>query len=324
MKKVWVKAVPWDAAAVAAAIESGADAVVVEEGRTAEVRRLGRIQTVAPDGDLRIGEDVVEVEIGGKADEEAALRLSRAKTVVVRCADWTIIPLENLIAQTRGLFAEVKNLDEALTAVRILEKGVDGIVLHAADPAQIRETVREARRVGERVELVTARVTGVERCGTGDRVCVDTCAALRLGAGLLAGESGGALLLVHSQSAERASAGLYPFRIDAGGARACVLLPGGATKPLSEVAAHEEALVVAHDGSAQRAIIGRVRIEKGPLLRVKAEAGGRPVTLILDDAETSRLVTPGGAAVSVRGLEKGTEILAHLRPAAASGCAGGR
>ena len=170
VKKVWVKAVPWDAAAVAAAIESGADAVVVEEGRTAEVRRLGRIQTVAPDGDLRIGEDVVEVEIGGKADEEEALRLSRAKTVVVRCADWTIIPLENLIAQTRGLFAEVKNLDEALTAVRLLEKGVDGIVLHAADPAQIRETVREARRVGERVELVTARVTGVERCGTGEAV----------------------------------------------------------------------------------------------------------------------------------------------------------
>ena len=45
MKKVWVKAVPWDAAAVAAAIESGADAVVVEEGMTAarsEERRVGK------------------------------------------------------------------------------------------------------------------------------------------------------------------------------------------------------------------------------------------------------------------------------------------
>lgn len=323
MKKVWVKAVPWDAAAVAAAIESGADAVVVEEGMTAAVRRLGRIRTVAPDGDLRMGGDVVEVEIRGKADEEEALRLSRDKTVVVRCADWTIIPLENLIAQTRGLFAEVRNLDEAQTAVRILEKGVDGIVLHAADPAQIRKTVREVRRSGERVELVTARVTGVERCGTGDRVCVDTCASLRLGAGMLVGDSGDALLLVHSRSVECASDAPRPFRIDAGDARACVFLPGGKTKPLSELTADEEALVVAHDGSAQRAIVGRVRIERRPLLRVEAEAGGTPVTLILDDAETSRLVRPGGAAVSVRGLGKGSGILAHLRSDAASGCAAG-
>lgn len=315
MKKIWVKAIPWDKAAVTTALESGADALVVEKGRSAEVKKLGRICTVAPDGDLRLGEDVVEVEIRGKADEEKALRLSRDKTVVVRCGDWKIIPLENLVAQTKGLFAEVKDLEEAKTAVRILEKGVDGIVLHSSDPSQIKKTIEAVRQSGERLSLVAAKVTRVEQLGMGDRVCIDTCTSMKAGEGMLVGNSSAALFLVHSESVENPYVSPRPFRVNAGGVHAYTLLPGGKTKYLSELKTGAEALVVGHDGAAQPVIIGRVKIEKRPMLLVEAEANGKPVTLILQNAETIRLVRPGGAPVSVVELEKGTEVLAYLEEA---------
>ena len=41
MKEVWVKADPWEKALVTAALESGADAVIVPENRVDDARELG-------------------------------------------------------------------------------------------------------------------------------------------------------------------------------------------------------------------------------------------------------------------------------------------
>lgn len=315
MKKIWVKAIPWDTSIVTTALESGADAVVVEEGKTAYVRKLGKIKTVAPDGDFKMGEDVVELEINSKADEENALRLSRNKTVVVRCRDWKIIPLENLVAQTSGLFAAVGSCEEARTALRILEKGVAGVVLDTRDIAEIRKTIDAVTKASERVKLCAARVTQVRQLGMGDRVCIDTCTSMTMGEGMLVGNSSAALFLVHAESVENPYVAPRPFRVNAGGIHAYTLLPGGKTKYLSELKTGDEALVVRHDGATQPTIIGRVKIEKRPMLLLEAEVGGKIVSLILQNAETIRLVRPDGTPVSVVELEKGSEVLACLEEA---------
>ena len=315
MKKIWVKAIPWDKSIITTALESGADAVVVEKGRTAQVRKLGMIKTVAPDGDFKMGEDVIELEINSKADEENALRQSKNKTVVVRCRDWKIIPLENLIAQTSGVFAEVTSLEEAVTAVRILEKGVEGVVLDTRDIAEIKKAIGAIAQTSERMKLCAARVTQVRQLGMGDRVCIDTCTSMGMGEGMLVGNSSAALFLVHAESVENPYVAPRPFRVNAGGIHAYTLLPGGKTKYLSELKTGDEALIVRHDGTTQPTIIGRVKIEKRPMLLVEAEAGGKIVSLILQNAETIRLVRPDGAPVSVVELEKGSEILAYLEEA---------
>jgi 3-dehydroquinate synthase II len=315
MKKIWVKIIPWDKAAVTAALESGADALVVEAGRSAEVKRLGRIATVAPDGDLKLGEEVVEVEIGGKADEEKALMLSKDKIVVVRCTDWTIIPLENLIAQTSGLFAEVRDLESARTAVRILEKGVDGIVLHTNEVSEIRRVVEAIKKPEGKLTLCTAVITVVRQLGMGDRVCIDTCTSMGVGEGMLVGNSSSAMFLVHAESIENPYVAPRPFRVNAGGIHAYTLLPAGKTKYLSEMKTGDDALIVTHEGTAQPTIVGRAKIEKRPMLLVEAEVQGKPVSLILQNAETIRLVRPGGKPVSVVELEKGSEVLAYLEEA---------
>jgi len=315
MKKIWIKVIPWNKTIVTAALESGADAVVGDKGKSVQVRKLGLLTTVAPDGDIRLGEDVVEVEIKSKADEEEALRLSKTKTVVVKCRDWKIIPLENLIAQTKGLFAEVKDSSEAQTAVRILERGVEGIVLHSDDINEIKRTIKLVKQESTRLQLCAAKISNVKQLGMGDRVCVDTCASMGMGEGMLVGNSSAAMFLVHAESIENPYVAPRPFRVNAGGVHAYTLLPEGKTKYLSELKTGDDVLTVRYDGATQPGIVGRAKIEKRPMLLVEAESKGKPISLILQNAETIRLVKPDGKPISVVELEPGSEVLAYLEDA---------
>ena len=180
MKGVWVKAVPWSKEVALAAVECGADALWVPVGMKSEVRKLGLIPTVAEDGDFVLGRDVVEKEIREKKDEEEILDLSLSKKVVVKGSDWTIIPLENLLSRTNNLFVEVDNLKEGETALGILEKGVDGVVVNNPDPDAVRYIVQLLKSRGEAFHLLPARVKRIEPLGMGDRVCVDTCSSMAL------------------------------------------------------------------------------------------------------------------------------------------------
>ena len=156
MKKVWVKIVPWDKPLAIAALEGGADAVVLSAGDAPRMRELGRMTVVAPDGDLRPGRDLTEMEIRSKADERAAAAAPGNRTLLLRMSDWTVIPLENLIAQRGNILVEATSAESARTAAGILEKGVDGVVLATRDPEEIRKTVRLVREFGESLALGNA------------------------------------------------------------------------------------------------------------------------------------------------------------------------
>ena len=142
MKQIWVKIDPWDKKLVTTALESGADAIWVPEGRGPEVKALGLVTVIAPDGDLAPGKDLHEVTILGTGDEAEVVRLARQGPVVVRTPDWTVIPLENLVAQSGNIFVEVSDLEAARTALGVLEKGVDGLVVATADPGVIKQIAR--------------------------------------------------------------------------------------------------------------------------------------------------------------------------------------
>ena len=87
MKEVWVKVDPWKKELVTAALEAGADAVVVPADRVKEVKELGLIRTVSETGDLQWEKDVVCVEVRSAEDEEKVVTLSRDKKVVVKTKD---------------------------------------------------------------------------------------------------------------------------------------------------------------------------------------------------------------------------------------------
>jgi len=316
MKKIWVKAVPWKKEIAMAAIEGGADALWVPPGMGPEVKRMGLIPVVAEDGDILLGRDVVEREIHEKRDEEEILSLSLSKKVVLRAADWKIIPLENLLSRGSNLFIEIENLQEGETAFGILEKGVNGVVIGNSDPETVRHILRSLRRESERFELLAARIRRVESLGLGDRVCVDTCSSMTQGEGMLVGNSSQALFLVHSESVENPFVNTRPFRVNAGPVHAYVRLANGQTKYLSEVRSGDRVLIVNFEGRSYPAIVGRAKMERRPLALVEAEENGQNLSIILQNAETIRLTDPCGNAVSLVDLKKGSEVLVYREKAA--------
>jgi 3-dehydroquinate synthase II len=311
MKKLWIKVIPWKKEIVTTALESGADAVWVEEGMSEKVKKLGRISTIAKDGDIKIDKDVIYLKIQSKDDEQKALKLSKSKTVILSTPDWSIIPLENLIAQTKGLIAEVNSFSQAKTALQILEKGVDGVLLNTTDLNEIKKTASLIKNISEKLNLISAKITNVKVLGMGDRVCIDTCSKMKLGEGMLIGNSSGAMFLVHSETIENPYVETRPFRVNAGGLHAYTLLPEGKTKYLCEIKNGDEVLIVNSKGETQIAIVGRIKIERRPMMLVEAEAQDKKVSLILQNAETVNLTQPNGSPISVVSLEKDTQVLVY-------------
>ena len=312
MKQIWVKVDPWNKKLVTTALESGADAIWAPEGRAPEVKALGLVKVIAPDGDLAPGKELHEVTIRSTADEAEVIRLARQGPVVVRTPDWTIIPLENLVAQSDNIFVEVDDLEAAVTALGVLEKGVDGLVVATTDAGLLKQIARLVKEASVPVTLTTARLSRIKALGLGDRVCVDTCANLGRGEGMLVGNSSGGLFLVHAESLENPYVAPRPFRVNAGPVHAYIRVTGDKTRYLGELAAGDEVLVVDYQGRTWPAVVGRVKVERRPLMLVAAEAGGREITTILQNAETIHLTCPNGEAVSIVSLKPGDEVLVAL------------
>ncbi|ABN57231.1 MULTISPECIES: 3-dehydroquinate synthase II [Methanoculleus] len=310
MKLFWVDLRPWRKDLATTAIESGADALVVEDAE--RVRKLGRVTAIAENGDLVPGKDVFEIEIVDKESEEEALRLSREGLVIVRTGDWTVIPLENLVAQSDRIVAAVGNADEAKVALTVLERGTAGILLATDDPAEVRRVAKTIAGAGASVPLVPFEVTRIVPVGMGDRVCVDTCSILADGEGMLVGNTSSAFLMVHPETLENPYVAPRPFRVNAGAVHAYILLPGGKTAYLADLAVGDRVLVAEHTGPTHDAVVGRVKIERRPLLLVEAKAGDATVSLVLQNAETIRLVREDGTAVSVAALTVGDRVLGSV------------
>ncbi|MBA7481162.1 3-amino-4-hydroxybenzoic acid synthase [subsurface metagenome] len=316
MKKLWVNAVPYNKDVVIAALESGAEAVVLPDGKSETVRQFGKIKTVEKTGDIRPGVDVEFIDIAGKGDENKAAAVPTDRIVVLRMLDWTIIPIENLLARRgRNIMVQVANSEQARLMVEILEKGVDGVVLSTTDINEIKKTAEIVTGIAEKVELVTATITATKQLGMGDRSCLDTCTQMGLGEGMLIGNTASGFFLVHSESIDNPYVASRPFRVNAGAVHAYTLTPDGKTKYLADLKAGDEVMVVNYQGKSQVAYLGRNKIEKRPMMLIEAQAEGAPISLVMQNAETIRLVDPDGNAISVTKLKPADKVLAHIEKA---------
>jgi len=311
MKIVWVKVIPWSLELAQAAVENGADALWIPSGMQSEVKKMGIIPTIAEDGDVVLGKDVVVKEIRKKQDEEEIFNLTLSKRVVVRGVDWTIVPLENLLSKTRNIFLEVQNPEEGRTALGILEKGVEGVVINNPDPDVVRQILFMVKEKNERIELLTARVKRIEPLSSGDRVCVDTCSSMDLGEGMLVGNSSQALFLIHSENVENPFVSPRPFRVNAGPVHAYIRMADGGTKYLSEIRIGDRVLIVNFEGKTYPAVVGRAKVERRPLVLVEVEEKGQTISVILQNAETIRLIQPDGNPISLIDLHEGSEVLVY-------------
>lgn len=307
---LWARIFPWDKARVEAALESGIETIWVPDGFSARTRELGRVETVCAEGEIREGRDFRVAELRGKADETAILSSPSDSLWVVVPGEREVIPLENLVAWRRKILVVARTPEEVALYRGVLERGVHGIVLEADSPAFLREMASAGMAVDEEVPLVPARVTEIVPLGIGDRVCVDTCSLIEGSRGMLTGNSSAGLFLVCAENRPNPYVLPRPFRVNAGAVHAYCRLPGGRTAYLSDLASGSDVLLVNERGAGERAAVGRVKVERRPLLLIRAEApSGRNHSVVLQNAETVRLVDPGGDALSVARISAGDTVL---------------
>ena len=311
MKKFWLDAREWDRNLVTTALESGADGVFVENEYMEKVKELGLIQTIGEKGDIKLGIDVIELEINKKEDEAEVVKHGINKMVIVKTKDWKVIPLENLVSKTKNIIAYVETFQEAKLAIETLETGVDGILLKTRNMNEIKNVASLIKESSENIELVMAKITATKQLGLGDRVCVDTCTNMTGSQGMLIGNSSGGMFLVRAENVETPYCDPRPFRVNAGGVHAYIRIPDGKTRYLADLQTGDQVLIVNAEGKTMTAFVGRSKIERRPMLLVEAEHNGQKISLILQNAETIRLTKPDGSPVSVARLSLGDEVLAY-------------
>jgi 3-dehydroquinate synthase II len=324
--------------AIVSALESGFDHIL-DFDNAETIKELGDIKIVSKNEDsdiLLLGfeekitvDDVKQalnedkqvaayVEINNKEDELLVSQLGTlADYVILKGKNWKVIPLENIIAslqkRTSKIMVDVTNYEEAKLALETMEHGSDGVLISSNDGNEIRKLGQLIEKSStESYELKTATVTEVKSVGLGDRVCVDTCSMMEVGEGMLIGSFANGLFLVHSESLESEYVASRPFRVNAGPVHAYVMTPGNKTRYLSEIQAGDEVLTVDCEGNSKIAIVGRVKIERRPLIMVEAEYEGQKIRTLLQNAETIRLVNDKKEAVSIVDVKVGDKILAYF------------
>jgi len=209
------------------------------------------------------------------------------------------------------VFAEASTAREAITLLGTLEIGTDGVVLRTDDSTEVTALARLLEEgAGLSIALDAVEVTSIRQVGLGDRVCVDTASMMADGEGILVGSQASRLVLVQAETVESGYVAARPFRVNAGPVHAYTLVPGGKTRYLSELRSGDEVLVVNREGRTRREVVGRVKIERRPLLLVAFDTENGPGSVMLQNAETVRVVGDGDGISATR-LEPGDRLLMH-------------
>lgn len=248
---------------------------------------------------------------------ERASQAEGASFVVVDANDWKIIPLENIIAKLHRsrtkVYTTASSSKEVKTMFSVLELGVDGVILSTDSEEEVEKASQQLSTV--QFPIRVAKITEVKDVGTGERVCVDTASMMGMGEGMLIGSRSNFMLLVHNESVGSSFTSPRPFRVNAGAVYCYTITPDGNTHYLSELESGTEVWIVNTEGRSRRATVGRSKIETRPLLLLRAEINGETGTVILQNAETIRLMKPDGKLLSVTEVKAGDEVMGYAKPA---------
>lgn len=286
--------------------EKGPDYVIVPEDKV-QKSQLEEAETLVLEFVIKSNEDLDKI-------------LNRAKqgikNILISSETWKVIPLENLIADFQPLdsqlYVKVKDVAEARLMLETLELGADGVILTPKSEDDIKDIQKLIAKTIS-LQMDTAKVIEIKEVGMGDRVCVDTCSMLEPGEGMLVGSQSLGLFLVHAEVFDTEFVASRPFRVNASSVSAYILRPDGKTRYLSELEAGDDVLIANVDGICRVAVVGRVKIEKRPFLLVKAKIQDEVLKILLQNAETIRLVTKDKKAVSVSELKVGDEVVVYFK-----------
>jgi len=258
-------------------------------------------------------EIVARITVNSGDDETKVIEAAElgSKYVIIRCSDWKTIPLENIIARSRRIakvIVEASGPEEARLAVETLQLGADGVIHKPSRTEDILAVSRVVKKIQTRIELTEGEVIRLKPVGIGARVCIDTCDLLHPKEGVLVGSQSSGLFLVESETTVNPFVETRPFRVNAGPVASYILAPSNKTRYLSEMKAGDEVMIVDSEGNTRTTSVCRVKIEWRPMILLETSSEGRGYNIILQNAETIRLVTKEGSK-SVSEIKPGDKVL---------------
>ncbi|OLS20645.1 MAG: 3-dehydroquinate synthase [Candidatus Heimdallarchaeota archaeon LC_2] len=253
-----------------------------------------------------------------KAMEEALIEEVKDGILLVETLDWKIIPLENLIAKYDGsevkIIAHANSVEDFKILKGILEIGVGGIVISPDSEDELYSYFDSSLISEEKITLESFEVSSIEPIGMGDRACVDTNSILRKGEGMLVGSTSQLFVLVEAEVHKSGYVNPRPFRVNAG-VVSLYTLNGQKTNYLSELEAGSEVSIVDRNGQVRKERIARVKIERRPMILVKLKYDQREYSVVLQDAETVRLVNNEGS-LPINEIKVGMMVFGHISKSA--------
>ena len=254
--------------------------------------------------------------------EYARSLVGSVEWLVVDFTDWSMIPIENLVAACEGtptkIAAVLSTPEQAQGAGFALHKGVDALVVTSSNEMIEAALVVKSQRLErmaqhdpqviaqpQHVGLGKLTVSSVQPGGTAERYCIDMTRLLEDGEGLLLGSSASSFIFVHGETVDSEFVPTRPFRVNAGPPHAYIRMSSGKTKYLSELQSGDEIHVVNTEGMQRSATVGRLKIELRPMILVKwIDENNKEGNMFLQQAETVRVV----------GLDKKTKSITALKP----------
>lgn len=208
---------------------------------------------------------------------QTAVQLTRQVSVqIVYFKDETKIPLEIVLAASQNnqcsIVMYVDDADETRLVFGVLECGVNGVLVQADNISRVLSIYNEVKycTVAPKKTLVELTVERTFYAGMGDRACIDLTSELRLDEGIIVGSFSNGGILACSETHPLPYMQTRPFRVNAGALHSYVLAPNEQTWYLSDLRAGMEVLAVSTQGEARPVVVGRVKIERRPILCIEA------------------------------------------------------
>lgn len=292
------------------------------------------IPNIISNGNSIIKDDEVIGQIininGSEGQDIARSLVGSVNWLLLEFEDWSMIPIENIIAACTGsptkIAALIRTPAEAQGAAFALEIGVDALVIKPEQQMIDSATIAKSQRGeivepindvedNEIIELQPLLITNIESGGISDRYCIDLTSLLEIGEGMLIGSSSSCMVLIHGETLDSEYVPSRPFRVNAGPPHAYIVMADRTTKYLSELKAGDEVLIVSDSQNCKSATIGRLKIERRPMILFSFKnTNDKEAQVFMQQAETVRLVTLQRKLIAVTDLTIGENVLGWSSP----------
>lgn len=238
--------------------------------------------------------------------------------LVVEFKDETKIPLEIVLADAQNynskVIMKVQDNLEAKIVLGVLECGADGVMVKVDNLTSLYSVYEEIKYASENLKQELQEMTIVKTCyaGMGERGCIDLTSKLEKDEGILMGSFSNGGILACSETHPLPYMKTRPFRVNAGSLQSYIIAPDNQTWYLSDLRAGMELLAVKTNGQSRHVTVGRIKIEKRPILQIVAKApDNTEVNMFMQNDWHVRIFGIDGKPVNITTLKPGDKVLGY-------------